>query len=437
MRRSFLVVGLIAATAGGGLLATRPAAAETLVQTVDFETPGLTWSGLMLPWGGGGFFDWVIADGGHPGKALRITNKDNGNAVACECRTLMFNHEPGTPVRVQLDLKPASHPKGAAFVIRWYDGYVTADAFERIASDEFDPFPAPVLQITDPPKTADWQHVDFQTPPLQQTVLTLWFEARQPPDPDKQTQDTLLDYYLDNLRVESTPLSKIMDPGFDWHGQGGGDMVQWRWSTAGKHVDWCNFMDDVKGAPLPNGGTIDYTLATFRDTGAASRPGNMSLKHEYAHDVNNVIVGGASTITLSRVHPGDVPCSWGVRQTISYAALGLKPDQAARIEVLIKYTLHDPAKKHFARLQVGADPAGGILTEKAIWTKEDDQVNWDEVGWKKATLDFDRPPGAVAFTVFFRHRDGELTGKDRHTVRATDPGNRAIADWILIRTVKQ
>lgn len=436
MRQWWHLLGLLALVALGGVLWGGPAGAESLVNEITFETPGLSWSDVMLPWGGGGFLDWVIADGGRPGKALRITTKENRNPVTCENRTLMFNHEPGTPVRVQFDVKPATHPKGAAFMVRWYDGYVTAEAFERIASDEFDPFPAPEFEIREAPGDAEWQHVDFQTPALEHSVFTLFFHIRQPPDPEKETQDEFIDYYLDNLRVEMTPLSQLMDPGFDWHGKGGGKMVQWRQATGGKHVDWCDFMDDVT-APLPAGGTIDYTLQTFRDTGAASRPGHLGMKHDYGHEVSNELVGGASTITLSRIHPGDVPCSWGVRQTVSYAALGLKPNEAARIEVLVKCTLHDPAKKRFARLQVGADPRGGILTEKAIWSKEDDQVNWDVEGWAKLRLEFDRPRDAVAFTVFFRHRDGERTGRDRDIVRATDPGNRGIADWILIKAVKQ
>ncbi|KPJ62424.1 hypothetical protein AMK68_04900 [candidate division KD3-62 bacterium DG_56] len=411
-----------------------PAAGETLVQEITFESPGLSWSDVMLPWGGGGFLDWTIADGGNPGKALRITTKENKNPVSCENRTLMFNHQPGTPVRVEMDVNPVTHPKGSVFMIRWFDGYVTAEAFERIADDEFEPWPAPAFTITETPQEPGWKHVDFRTSALDRTVFTLLIVVRQPPDPAKETQDEFINYYIDNLRVETTPLAKYMDPGFDWHGKGGGKMIEWRQSIGGRHVDWCDFMDDVV-APLPNGGTIEYTMQTFRDTGAAPRPGHG--KHDYSHEVHNNIVGGASTITLSRIHPGEVPCAWGVRQTVSYAAFGLEPDQDAHIEILVKYTLHDPAKKRLARLQVGADPEGGVVTENALWSEEDAYANWDVEGWRKAKLEFDRPKGAVAFTVFFRHRDGDRTGAERQTIRATDPGNRAIADWIMITATKK
>jgi hypothetical protein len=223
-----------------------------------------------------------------------------------------------------------------------------------------------------------------------------------------------------------------MDPGFDWHGNGGGKMSDWRWTTAGAHVDWCDFMDEA-AAPWPEGGVIPYTFTTFRDSG--SRP--LHVKHNIAHDTVNRKIGGASSIALVRIDPGDVPASWGIRQTVSYAALGLGPDDAAEIEVAGKYTFQqDTGNSRWARLQVGCHPRGGVVTDDALWSEEDPDVNWDDGYWHYGSLKFDRPKDATAFTVFFRVRDGVLVGEERR-VRATPGLGRAIADWILVTATKR
>jgi hypothetical protein len=406
--------------------ATLTAAAETHVYDIPFEKP-MSWSGVMLPWGGGGFLDWVIADGGKEGKALRVTSALGKRAVTYEIRTLMFNHEPDTPARIELDVRPVTHPKGSLCMVRWFDGYVCAEAFERSADDKLAPFPPPIYERSSAMEKPGWERLDFRTPPLKHTVLTIAFMVRQPPDPDKAEQDEFIDYLFDNLRVEVTPLSHYMDPGFDWHGQGGGTETNWRWTTAGAHVDWCDFMDEVI-TPWDAELSITYGLDTFRDTGA----GLLTVKHDFVHDTSNVSVGGASTISLARYHPGDVPASWGVRQTVSYAALGLSADDVAHLRVSLKYTFDDPAQMGRAYLELGCDPRGGVLTENALWG--DHLYNgWLGGQWSVATLEFDRPPGATAFTVFFRCRDGVAR---KGGPVATVYGSRAIADWLVVEVVK-
>jgi len=415
------VVGL----AGRGL----PAAGEGFTYHIPFEKP-MSWSGVMLPWGGDGYLDWVIADGGKEGKALRITSALRKRAVTSEIRSLMFNHEPETSARIQLDIKPVAHPTGSLFMIRWFDGYVTTEAFEKSADDALAPFPSPIYQCSTQPEDQGWHHMDFRTPRLKHTILTIAFMISQPPDPSKGEQDQFIDYLLDNLRVETVPLSEYMDPGFDWHGKGGGKMNDWRWTTGGAHVDWCDFMDEVE-APWGDDRTIPYGLTSFRDTGSRL----LHMKHNYAHDTVNTRVGGASVIALVRRDPADAPASWGIRQTVSYAAFGLGPEEDAHLEVTIKYAFQQEGEEKRARLQVGCDPEGGTLTENALWSEENPDVNWKDGQWRTARLEFDRPKGAAALTVFFRCRDG-VVGKDGRA-RATVGVGRAIADWIIVKATKK
>jgi hypothetical protein len=404
------------------------AAAETHVYDIPFEKP-VSWSGVMLPWGSDGYLDWVLADGGRPGRCLRITNALRRQAATYEIRTLMFNHEPGATAAIHLDIRAATQPAGSQFMIRYYDGYVSAEAFEKSADDPFQSFPPPSLALGDPLPKPGWQSYQFRTEPLDHTILTLAFMVSQPADPAKDEQDEFLDYYLDNLRVETTPLSHYMDPGFDWHGKGGATMTDWRWTTGGAHVDWCDFMDETE-APVGDG-TIRYDLATFRDSGSRE----LHVKHNTAHDTANSKLGGSSTIGLVRIDPQDAPASWGVRQTFSYAAFGLKPDDA-HVEVRIKYTFQqDTDMYRRARLQVGCDPRGGIVTGDALWSPEDAAANWDKGEWHYGKLAFDRPPGATAFNVFFRCRDGIVSKSGR--VRATPGVGRAFADWIMLKATKK
>jgi hypothetical protein len=69
--------------------------------------------------------------------------------------------------------------------------------------------------------------------------------------------------------------------------------------------------------------------------------------------------------------------------------------------------------------------------------KPDSDVNWDREGWRKLSLQWDRPKGATAFTIFFRYRDGVCRFKKTIDC-ATEPyvasiGSRAMADWVVIR----
>jgi hypothetical protein len=408
---------------------------EELTYHFDMDEP-IAWSDVALPWGYDGYLDWTHEDGGRAGKALRITSANRERAVTCEGRALQFNHEPGTPVRIQGDLRIAAMAPQGRVYMRYYDGYVTALAFEAIANDEYDPWPTPIFDANK--ATGDeWIHFDLKTPPLKQSVLTIYLLVM---DPKHDTQDDANaveypDVFLDNLQIDTVPSSQLRDPGFEWSGKGGGKSTDWRCSTGGKHVDW---RDVLQREDVPEKAKmIHYTYRTFRDT--ASRPPG-HVKHNFGHSVSNPIVGGVSTIILSNAHADAAAASWGIRQTFSYKALGLGPGESAKVVVKIKNTVHDPVKRHWARLMLGCDPNGHILPTKAQWTPET-TPNWDEKGWQVQELTVERPKDAMAMTVYFKMRDGKpdsMKGPDGKWIddpdsKATKPGCKAFADWVVVK----
>ncbi len=92
-------------------------------------------------------------------------------------------------------------------------------------------------------------------------------------------------------------------------------------------------------------------------------------------------------------------------------------------------------------MQLGVDPRGGLCTHDATWTPEYKDGYLKE-GWRIASLEFDRPADAVAFTIYFRHRDG-LPIDPRFPSNLPEPqsagsemSSAAFADWVLVKVLK-
>lgn len=94
-----------------------------------------------------------------------------------------------------------------------------------------------------------------------------------------------------------------------------------------------------------------------------------------------------------------------------------------------------------SRVQLGVDPRGRLITQEAIWS-EPYSGDFVRNGWHTAVLDFDRPVDAMAFTIYFRHRDGKPAKPEvqMHFPEPQSLGSResdvGIADWVLIEVVK-
>ncbi len=431
MSRSALYVILI----GGSLLWPRElAAAEKPGYVLTFDHP-MSWADDIAPWGLGGVQQWEVAEGGRPGGMLRISAAAYAQPISYEVRTLQFNHEPGRAARISFDIRPHAIPKGASCVIRYFDGYCGAFPFIKVADDPFAPFPKPIWDSDTASRSDEWQTVSIETDPLKHTVLTLAILVRQPHQESREGDDAeYIEVHMDNLHVDVPMLRRFMDPGFDWHGNGGSSTIQFRHNTRAADADWCDFIDQ-QDVETPDG-VIHYRLLPFRSSSTYPDPGwNVQI----SHDVCAPDVGGHSVIALRG--GGDRGCavSWGVRQTVSYDAFGLGPREKARLRVRMKMTNHDPLKHGISRVQLGVDPHGGIVTSKAKWSREDN-INAYEGGWRIAELTFDRPPDAEAVTIFFRRRDGTprpapASDFPEKQSQGTPGGASGMADWVMVDVV--
>ncbi|MGB9587279.1 MAG: hypothetical protein ACPL7O_03780 [Armatimonadota bacterium] len=266
---------------------------------------------------------------------------------------------------------------------------------------------------------------------LSNTVLTLFYTVGQP----RATTGKYVEYLLDNLKVETEPLDKLMDLGLDWHGNYGESTFHWWQNTRGATIDWCDYAEQVSVKDW-RGKDIHFTLYQFRDSSASPGP---ATRHKFRHVNYLRDVGWKGVVQCARIYAGDrSSVSWGVCQTVSYGALGLKPEDTARIQIKMRYTNHEPVYRDTSRVQLGVDPTGHVITQNAIWGEEDN-VNFLKEGWHVGVLEFEKPRGAQGFTIYFRHRDGlpKPGGETPHEVqsRGTDPGCRGIADWVIIRVV--
>lgn len=406
----------------------------------DFEHP-MSWADDVSPWADYKIQEWEIAEGGHPGKALRINGAAWGRPSSYEIRTLMVNHKPGTSVTVSFDFRAASNPPKAYFMINYFDGYCTGQTFYWASDDLMRPLPKPPFDTRETKVGTDWQRVTFTTPPLNHTVLTLAFHCQQTQDTDDPSKWKYLDYYLDNLNITVTPLDVLMDTDFQWHGNYGSSTVEFRRNFSAADADWCDFADqEIVETPQ---GNIRYTLFQFRD---ATRQVLAGTRHQLKHSKHEIGAWGESTVTLARGGgAGNLSAaSWGVRQTVSYEALGLQPAQKAKIRVRMR--ISSIIEQNAAcRIQIGVDPYGGVVTRNAVWTPEE-QVNIrnDEVSWIYPSIEFNRPKNAQAFTIYFRQRDGlpQDASDTSYPPEPNEPQSQgsaspceSYADWVMVEVL--
>jgi hypothetical protein len=435
MHRQRRIVALVLIVLGSAINAL----GQTIAYKYDFDEP-MSWSDDVVHWGLGGVQKWEIAGLEAKSRVLRIAGRDYGMEATYETRTLQFNHKPSARAEVSFDVRAAELPPGCSLVVRHFDGYCSGEAFKNIADEPFAPFPRPIFDSNQTKLTAAWQHVSINLGPLKRTVLTLAFSVRQIPRHQQglpTSQPTpFVELLIKDLAVTTEPLDRLMDPGLDWHGHSA-TTRDLRASTAGADFDWCDFADQ-EDVQAPDGKTIHYTLLQFRDT-SGHRGG--TVKHNVRHETSHQGVGGCSSIALSRESSGGFDAvSWGIRQTVAYSALGLAPDASARIRITMKMTNIETTLSRNSRVQVGVDPRGGVVTRKATWSDEYTE-EFTKEGWRLATLDFERPKDAVAFTVFFRHRDGR-PGDPQFAMPFPEPqsmgsqlGSEAVADWVLVEVL--
>jgi hypothetical protein len=435
----FIIISIVLFTLATGPISI---ASEEISFRLDFEQP-ISWADDVCPWGNYRIQHWEIADGGRPGKALRISSATYGRTSTYEIRTLQFNHEPNTPITIKFNIRAASNPPGSFFLVRYFDGYCTASAFHWAVNDEKHPFPPPIFDSRRESLYLAWKRVSVTTPPLKNTVATIALVAQQPDwqgDPQKLQY---LDYYIDNFEVTVTPLDKLMDPDFEWHGNYGSTTIEFRRNTLGANCDWCDFADQEE-VVTPDG-VIRYTLFQFRDASTQTLPG---IRHELKHAGHYDLAWGTSTVSLIRSFgAGNLSAvSWGVRQTVSYQAIGLGPDDTPRVRVRMKLS-NAYSDGGVCKCQLGVDPWGGVSTQKAMWTALDNVNIWaDCEGWRTHSIEFIRPKGSKAFTIYFRQRDGlPQPAKDQSYPPAPrEPQSQgsscnscsSFADWVLVEVIR-
>lgn len=431
MIRNLLAVGLVLFCVCTPFAPVLPTACAEFTYTLDFEQP-MSWADDISPRGLNEVQNWEIADGGTPGKALRISAAVYKQPTSLEVRTLQFNHKPDTHVRVSLDIRAACAPAGSRFVIRYFDGYCGAFPFLACEQDEYLSIPKALWDSRNEKLTSDWQHLSFELGKLKRTVLTIAFIVEQP----KAVEGQYIEYYIDNLKVEATLLDQLMDPHFEWHGNGGRNTVEFRFNTMGADADWCDFADQEVAKNWQNK-DIHFTLMHMRDS--STKP-EVGIGYQIMHEPFSDDTAGDSVIAMSKYQHNSA-ASWGVRQTVSYAALGLEPDQKAVIRLTIKVTNVDVGNQQMTRVQAGVDPSGGIVTRSALWSKEC-YADFRKEGWQLITLDFTKPKGARGFTVYFRHRDGKPASKEKidpyeEQSSGTSPFARGFADYVHLKVLSK
>ncbi|MCL6628152.1 MAG: hypothetical protein K6U00_00955 [Armatimonadetes bacterium] len=428
-----LLIGLVLACCCNVCVAASPFSYE-----FTFDEP-MSWADDISPRGTSLIQSWEIVDGGNPGKVLRISAAVYEQPVSCEARTLQFNHKSGVSAKVSFDIKAVSNPPGSYLMVRYFDGYCGGMPFVKIADEKTNPatdrFPPPSWDSRHANLADDWQHVEFTTGTLSNTVLTLFFMVEQ----QRETAGKYVEYLLDNLKVETEPLDKLMDLGFDWHGNYGESTFHWWQNTRGANIDWCDYAEQVSVKDW-RGKDIHFTLYQFRDSSASPGP---ATRHKLGHVNYLRDVGWKGVVQCARIYAGDrSSVSCGVRQTVSYAALGLKPNQTARIQVKMKYTNYEWYNQQMTRVALGVDPTGSVIPSRAIWTSEYYGVIKKDGKWEIGTVEFEKPIGAQAFTIYFRHRDGSGTpapdpGPHEPQSRGTHFPCMGIADWVTVKVLPE
>lgn len=426
-----------------GVLAA-PAVSEPLTLRYEMEAP-LDWSDLSMEWGAGGKVDFSVELPGRPGKALHLTTRPvvgdaspanpchaevRGQPIANEGRCLQWNHQPGTPATIAFDFAVFEADANTWFAVCYYDGYVTGEFFQMNLDDPFYAIPPPILAWHDG-DSREWTHHEVRTPPLEQPVLTLWILAA------KSQGTGYLDAAIDNLTVTLEPLQEFLDPNLEWGRDDFDKMHTCRRSNGCRHLSWCDVMYDEGGPAEPGAAERIYygSLNTFRGSSGNAAGGLLALKHDFWHRHREGLAGGASVIGFASIHAAGEAKSMGIRQTASYAAWGVGRDEAAHVVVQTKGASDIDRKngRVAARTLLGVDPYGGVQGNAAsvIWSEEGVANTRDR--WTIHRLEFDKPAGASALTVFLKWRDGI---PDETCDDAAVDGNTGWFDWVLVEVTR-
>lgn len=429
-------VGLVA-------LAGWASAADTQTLRFDMELP-MDWSDVSMEWGTGGKVDFAVEEPGQPGKALHMTTRPvidaasrpsvlnpcrdefRGQEIANEGRCLQFNHKPGTPATIAFDFRVFEANPTAWFKVYYYDGYVTGEFFQMNLDDPFYAIPAPILSWKHGDER-DWKRYSATTSRLYHPVLTLWIQAAQSQGPG------YIDAAIDNLEVTLVPSTELFDPNLEWGNDNFDKMDTCRWSNGCRQIAWCDVMYDEFGPVSPGAKEMIYygSLNTFRGTSGNRTGGLLAMKHDFWHRHREGMVGGASVIGLASIHAAGEAKSMGIRQTVSYAAFGLRPSDKLRVTVQTKGASSVDRKDGAVagRTVLGVDPLGGVLgsAPSVLWSEEGIANARDP--WTIHRVAFDKPEGAETMTVFLKWRDGlpDETCDDK----AAD-GNSGWFDWVLV-----
>ncbi len=384
------------------------------------------WDDVAGPEGMGGHAFWKVTEtGGNPGGALRIyTNYDHK-----DFRAIQINVEPGSVVRIQFDVRiPLQDPAPNTFIrARYFDGYVSALSFVS-ADDLGSPYPAPFFEHNS--GTDDvWRHVDHRTPVLENSVFTMIFHI----EGFLPSRDGRNECLIDNLQLDFSEQSELRDPFLEWGGMPGSKYITWRLNSNGRHIAWCDFMEErnhwFDGFCQLVPATINYD--SVYDT--TQFPLQNHAKADFEH--NAVDVGKSGVLRVNVSHDESHGKIYGIRQTVSYDAI-LPPGSAGECEVQADAATYDGLNQQIARFWLGIDPHGGRDVKEERYPECTGCCNgapilWDNsfgVGhfrnlnsnpnFERLVVSWERPAGADAFTIFLKcldwrqNTDGASIGAD-------------------------
>lgn len=385
------------------------AAAMTYLYTFDKH---FDWDDVAGPGGLGGLAFWEVTDtGGNPGGALRVWT----NYWHKDIRAIQISVEPGTTVRIQFDVKIVHQDTSTSSFIRarYYDGYVTAISSvyaDSLGSD----WPAAIYNYDSGGDDLPWTHVDHTSAPVRNSVFTLMFHVE-----DFQTYYD--EYLIDNLQIDFTPSSTFRDAALNWGGVGGTKFVDWRLNTNGQHIAWCDFLEErnqwfdgycqIFDYPLTYHSWYDTTQCVVCD----------HAKGDYKHSLIDSGIAGVLRVDFS--HDSNAAKIYGIRQTVSYAALGLAPGQRGTCTAQTEAAIYDEWNQATARFWLAVDPYGGrdikegrypecigcCGGEPLLWNPSFGAGSFHNLystgTWKLLTINWERPPDAEAFTVLVKCMD--------------------------------
>lgn len=362
---------------------------------------------------------WEVDDTGGVGGsgAMRVTPYDeDADYIYQDYRAIQINAEPGTTVRIQFDVRVAAQDAGGMIRVRHYDGYCGALSFYN-ADSLGSGYPASFFEHTS--GTDDtWQHVDFTTAPLANSVLTLCFHFEDLSQPVGSGPTG--DYFIDNLELAFVPQSQVRDPFMNWDANYGSTFNEWRLNGNGAHVAWCDWMEerDYFFDGYCEKVDVDFDYESRYDT--TSRPIEIFVKQDLDH---KEIPPWGSIFRIDNVHDAGRPKIYGIRQTASYDSI-LPGGQLGTCTLLAEAATLDDFEQKILRFWIGVDPYGGREPKEEDYPNTTGCFNptnviWDNqymIGymrnlavpgktWKLMEIEWERPPDAEAFTVYFKAMD--------------------------------